>query len=115
MDLSTSPEVIDTAASFPYRLSNSRFRFNPILFKLIAIADNYGLLSVEGTQCLAQSEVSAKGRTCHFCGDVPPNWRAHIGTHILRSMCSIPDPPMKRNLTVRGGLTALEMEVLEMG
>ncbi|KAJ7915199.1 hypothetical protein B0H13DRAFT_2456801 [Mycena leptocephala] len=37
-----------------------------------------------GTQLLIQEHDNKVERACHFCGDRGVNWRAHIGTHILR-------------------------------
>ncbi|KAF7334758.1 hypothetical protein MSAN_02374300 [Mycena sanguinolenta] len=44
------------------------------------------LVCQEGTQQLIQQHDAKVQRTCHLCGERPNNWRAHISTHILRSI-----------------------------
>ncbi|KAJ7442126.1 hypothetical protein FB451DRAFT_1105911 [Mycena latifolia] len=47
---------------------------------------NYALVCHQGTQQLVQQHDNKVQRLCHFCGENVGNWRAHISTHILRSI-----------------------------
>ncbi|KAJ7934278.1 hypothetical protein B0H13DRAFT_1700536 [Mycena leptocephala] len=61
---------VKKAAEFPYAFDNGK----------------PALLCAEGTQQLVQQHDDKVQRICHLCGERPGNWRAHISTHILRSI-----------------------------
>ncbi|KAH9946904.1 hypothetical protein B0H21DRAFT_883457 [Amylocystis lapponica] len=70
----TSLASVNKSASFPYSAEGSGMS---------------GLTCEEGTQQLAIDHGKHIARTCHFCGQAPDNWRAHIGMHILRTSRSV--------------------------
>ncbi|KAK7007144.1 hypothetical protein R3P38DRAFT_3403891 [Favolaschia claudopus] len=69
----TSITSVKKSPDFPYAFDNG----------------NPALVCNEGTQQLVQQHDSKVQRACHLCGHRPkgPNeWRAHISTHVLRSI-----------------------------
>ncbi|KAJ7838286.1 hypothetical protein B0H14DRAFT_2588687 [Mycena olivaceomarginata] len=61
---------VKKAPEFPYAFDNGK----------------PALVCAEGTQQLIQQHDDKVQCTCHLCGEHPGNWRAHISTHILRSI-----------------------------
>ncbi|KAH9944798.1 hypothetical protein B0H21DRAFT_892357 [Amylocystis lapponica] len=74
---------VKASDAFPYRATDG----------------SYGLVCEPGTHQLAVEHGERVKRSCHFCGQVPDNWRAHMGAHILRSMRGV-----QENLTEPIGL-----------
>ncbi|KAJ7839544.1 hypothetical protein B0H14DRAFT_3869681 [Mycena olivaceomarginata] len=66
----TNLASVKKAPEFPYAFDNGK----------------PALVCAEGTQQLIQQHDGKVQCTCHLCGEHPGNWRAHISTHILRSI-----------------------------
>ncbi|KAK7035183.1 hypothetical protein R3P38DRAFT_3312227 [Favolaschia claudopus] len=69
----TSIASVKKSADFPYAFDNG----------------NPALVCRDGTQQLVQQHDSKVQRVCHLCGHRPKGtneWRAHISTHVLRSI-----------------------------
>ncbi|KAJ7911780.1 hypothetical protein B0H13DRAFT_2479992 [Mycena leptocephala] len=64
----TSIVTVKKSSEFPYAFDNGK----------------PALVCHAGTQLLIQEHDNKVERASHFCGDRGVNWRAHIGTHILR-------------------------------
>ncbi|KAH9940558.1 hypothetical protein B0H21DRAFT_754571 [Amylocystis lapponica] len=76
---------VGTAMTVPAHLAesaNSSVAEIPLTIREANLAGHSGLLCAQDTDQVA---VENGARRCHFCYQIPDNWRDHIGAHILRA------------------------------